>query len=312
LASSPARREPLFILCPGRSFSSVVCAVIGQHPQCYGLPELNLFLGDTLGEAMQVYTKSAVGGTGFAGLRRTVAQIHAGVQTEATVAEAEAWIAANRHLTPRQFLDHVLDCVGPDRILVEKSPTNVIQPEFLARLVAAYPEANYLQLLRHPRSRGKSQMAARVQKREGKKIRQFMARVTGEKVGDYEGKWTDTHLMLHGLGRALPTGQMMRLHGENLLRDLRLYLPQVCEWLGIRSDAEAIAAMLRPEESPYSSIGPANAQYGANRGFLAKPELDMERLAQMEEATLEAPMEWAPDRHFGADTRRLAAYYGYR
>ena len=307
--SSPSRREPLFILCPGRSFSSVVCAILGQHPQCYGLPELNLFLGDTLGEAMKVYASG--GRSGFAGLRRTIAQIHSGAQTEATVEEAETWIRANLHLTPRQLLDHISEAVG-DRILVEKSPTNVIDPSCLTRVVRTYPKANYLQLLRHPRSRGKSQMAARVQKREGKKIRQLMTRVTGEKTGDYEGKWTQTHLMLHDIGRQMPVGQMMRLHGETLLRDLQHYLPQICEWLDIRSDAEAIAMMLHPEESPYSSIGPANAQYGANRGFLTHPELDLDRLAKLEEATLDAPMEWAPERHFGPDTRLLASYYGYR
>jgi hypothetical protein len=32
----------MLILCPPRSFSSVVSAMIGQHPQLYGFPELNL------------------------------------------------------------------------------------------------------------------------------------------------------------------------------------------------------------------------------------------------------------------------------
>lgn len=34
--------EPLFILAPPRSFTSVVCAMIGQHPDMCGLPEVNL------------------------------------------------------------------------------------------------------------------------------------------------------------------------------------------------------------------------------------------------------------------------------
>ncbi len=302
-------RQPLFIICPGRSFSSVLCAVIGQHPECYGLPELNLFLGETLGDAIDQYASS--GRSGFAGLRRTIAQLHSGAQTEATIDEAEIWIKANRHLTSRQVLEHIRELAG-DRILVEKSPTNVIDPSCLSRVIRAYPQASFLQLLRHPRSRGKSQEAARVQKRDSKKIRQWMGKVIGDKVGDYEGKWTDTHLMLHDFGRQLPPGQMMRMHGENVLRDLHLYLPQLCEWLDIRTDAEAITAMLHPEASPYSSLGPANAQYGANRGFLANPVLDMDRLAEMPDPTLEAVMDWAPTLHFSDRTRALAGYYGYR
>ena len=35
--------RPLFILAPPRSFTSVSCGMIGQHPQLLGLPETNLF-----------------------------------------------------------------------------------------------------------------------------------------------------------------------------------------------------------------------------------------------------------------------------
>ena len=40
--------HPLLILASSRSFTSVICAALGQHPQMYGLPELHLFVADTL------------------------------------------------------------------------------------------------------------------------------------------------------------------------------------------------------------------------------------------------------------------------
>ena len=40
---------PVFVLAPVRSFTSVVCAMIGQHPQMYGLPETNLLCHATVG-----------------------------------------------------------------------------------------------------------------------------------------------------------------------------------------------------------------------------------------------------------------------
>jgi hypothetical protein len=303
---SSTRREPLFILCPGRSFSSVVCAVIGQHPDCYGLPELNLFLGDTLGESADIF--ASTGRSGLQGLLRTLAQLHDGMQTEATVEAAKAWIAANRQMTSRDVFNHIAACAG-DRILVEKSPSNVFGPAYLTRVIRSFPKANYLQLLRHPRSRGTSHKTAM----EAEKLRAFVNQLLGLGSGlDYEAKWTETHCMIHDLGRHLPPGQMMRLNGEIFLRDLRFYLPQICEWLGIRSDEEAIAAMLRPEDSPYSCIGPANAKYGANPGFLANPALDMDRLAKMKDDTLDAPMDWNPEKRFSDMTKALASYYGYR
>ena len=40
--------HPLLILASSRSFTSVICAALGQHPQMYELPELHLFVADTL------------------------------------------------------------------------------------------------------------------------------------------------------------------------------------------------------------------------------------------------------------------------
>jgi len=40
--------HPLLILASPRSFTSVICAALGQHPQMYELPELHLFVADTL------------------------------------------------------------------------------------------------------------------------------------------------------------------------------------------------------------------------------------------------------------------------
>ena len=296
--------DPLFILCPGRSFSSVVAAVIGQHPQCYGLPELYLFMGDTLGDTVDMATQS--GRTSLVGLERVLAQLHDGVQTVDTIKAARDWIKANRALTAREVMEHIQSHVG-DRILVEKSAGFGVDGDGMIRALKAYPKASFMQLLRHPRSRGVSHKNAM----EELKMRRFMNRVMGVTL-DFEARWTDKHLQIQDLGRRLPVGQLMRLNGEIFLRDLRLYLPQVCEWLDIRSDAEAIEAMLRPEDSPYSCIGPDNAKGGANRGFLANPKLDMDRLAKTKDATLDAPMDWAPEEEFSEMTKILASYYGYR
>ena len=281
-----------------------MAAVIGQHPQCYGLPELHIFMGDTLGETLDRY--EGTGRAGLYGLERTLAELHDGIQTDETILTARAWILEHRHLTPLQIMEHIQERVG-DRILVEKSSGFGSDGGGMMRAIRAYPRASFMQLLRHPRSRGISHKAAL----DSQKSRKLLERVMGVST-DFEAKWTDTHRMIHEFGRQLAPGQMLRLNGETLLRDLQLYLPQICEWLDIRSDEDAIAAMLRPEDSPYSCVGPANAPGGANRGFLTNPQLDMEKLARLKAPTLEAPMEWAPNRHFSDTTRALAHYYGYR
>lgn len=143
-------------------------------------------------------------------------------------------------------------------------------------------------------------------------IKRVMIDAMGSPAPDVEYKWHSTHKMIDALARELSLGQMMRIRGEDLLRDLRLYLPQICEWLGIRADAKALAAMLRPEDSPYACLGPTRARYGANPGFLANPALDFDRLANIPEASLDGPLDWDAQAEFHPDTRHHAHAYGYR
>ena len=45
-------RDPLFLLAPARSYSTVSIALLAGHPELYGLPETSLFLRETVGEIM--------------------------------------------------------------------------------------------------------------------------------------------------------------------------------------------------------------------------------------------------------------------
>ena len=47
--------ELVIMLGPPRSFTSVVSAMVGQHPQLYGLPEVHLFTTETVGELFYFY-----------------------------------------------------------------------------------------------------------------------------------------------------------------------------------------------------------------------------------------------------------------
>src|SRR5262249_46194462 len=53
----PQLPAPVFILCPIRSFSSVACAMLGQHPELYAFPELRLFNADTVEGVMRFFER---------------------------------------------------------------------------------------------------------------------------------------------------------------------------------------------------------------------------------------------------------------
>ena len=128
---------------------------------------------------------------------------------------------------------------------------------------------------------------------------------------DPERVWRTTHEMIVTMTDDLPIGQCMRLKGEELLGNLDIFLPQICEWLGIRQDAAALDAMLHPEASPYACEGPRGATRGNDPNFLENPKLDLERLARMREPKMAGELDWRPGEVFQPATYKLAKQLGY-
>jgi len=290
-------REPLFVVAAPRSYTSVIGGMLGQHPQTYGLPEVNLSHAATLGEMWNTVMTQI--GLGTSGLLRVLAQLHEGEQTEAGVRRAQTWIATHSDWTGAQVFRHLQDQVGPHRIIVDKSPRNAFKIENLRRLLEMYPRANFLHLVRHPRSQCNSAVSL-MQNHGG-----------GRRKADPEPTWLSSQSNAVEFFQALAPGQHARIQGEALLRNPRFYLAQICEWLDIDTGAEAIEAMLHPENSPFASIGPPSAMYGADPNFLNAPTLDFERLGKIRDASLDGELEWKPPQTFDPAVRRLALQFGY-
>ena len=71
---------PLFILASPRSFTSLTSAMLGQHPETYGVPEINLFYADTIEDILQ-RLKDEGQARKTHGLLRTIAQLYSGEQS---------------------------------------------------------------------------------------------------------------------------------------------------------------------------------------------------------------------------------------
>ena|SRR3974390_800418 len=89
--------DPLLILAPPRSFSWVVCAMIGQHPQMYALPELHLFRAETVSQWWELCSQETFDMDH--GILRVVAQLYFADQTEHTVKLARGWLRRRSHFT---------------------------------------------------------------------------------------------------------------------------------------------------------------------------------------------------------------------
>ncbi len=289
--------SPLIILCPMRSFSSVVCAVLGQHPMTYGLPEVNLFIAETVDELMRMHASRAHGAHG---LLRTLAQIHDGEQTEETVTAAKIWLDQRRKWTTKQVFDHICEAVAP-KMCVDKTPRTVLSAQYIERAYEMYPDANFLHLTRHPRSTGKSLI------NNLKRNEEWGGTFDADRI-DPENIWLRAHNNVVDFAMTLPEGQCLRIQGEELLTDPDLYLPQIADWLGLDSGPEAIESMLHPENSPFACYGPEEAKMGNDPEFLESPAF---RRAVVKAPSLDGPLDWAEDREFSKETRKLARELGY-
>ena len=141
---------PLFLLAPPRSFTSVINAMIGQHPQAFGLPELNLFNADKLINLWYpVSGEISVDAKLRHGLLRTVAEIYAGEQTDNTIEFAQHWCAAREDRDSGDVFREIAARLDP-LIPVEKSPAYTIEVRRMERIIEACPDARFIHLIRHP------------------------------------------------------------------------------------------------------------------------------------------------------------------
>jgi hypothetical protein len=120
--------------------------MLGCHPQMYGLPEINLFAGETMAEMQELYRQRAHRDQGFL---RVLAQLAFSEQTEETVEAARQWLLDNAELSTAELF-RTMQSWLPDRILIDKSPLHVFMPESMIRMQTHFPDASYLHLTRHP------------------------------------------------------------------------------------------------------------------------------------------------------------------
>ena len=315
-------KDPVIILAAPHSFTSVVCAMLGQHPQMFGLPEVHLFVAETMRERVRTCASTLPGPHHQNGLLRVVAQLFAGEQTVHTIAQAQRWVNARADRTCVSVFRELAEKVSP-RMLVEKSPTTTMHSEYLQRVRRAFPNAKFIHLLRHPRSHGESNMRKRrsLALDRGKPWRAFRQNIAipgpmaaaaarRSRVFAYIRGWYTWNMNIITFLDGLPEGQKMRVRGEDLLSEPDPYLRKIAEWLGLRTDEEAIEAMKHPERSPYACIGPANAPFGNNGAFLQAPAL--RRYSPAKGLQLEGVLSRREDGgELSPEVKKLAREFGY-
>ena len=257
----------LMLLAAPRSFSSLVSTMIGQHPEIYGFPELHLMMRETVGEVLR-WERNCQRFLGPPGLLRTIAELDHGAQTAENVLTAANFLEDHADWKSADMMNYVMDraaAVTGAKFCLEKSPSITFLPPGLERVRRAWPDALYIHVTRHPVSLKKS-MDEFVETSH-----RFTPEEKEVRVNNSMTAWPVTQRNILDFCATLAPGQYLRIRGEDVLADASAVMGQVAAWLGLRTDADAIAAMLRPEDSPYASLGPVNAPFGNDPKFVASP-----------------------------------------
>lgn len=298
---------PLFLLAPPRSYTSLINAMIGQHPQTFGLPELCLFNVDEL-KGLWVRTSDEMGddAKGRQGLLRAVAEIYAGEQTTATIAMATRWAAAREQRSTASVYQELVAKIHP-LIAVEKSPAYTISLKRMRAIREAFPEARFLHLVRHPVAQCKS-----VMKMNDGAFALYVNSIdflNDRAIVEPQFAWHDQNVQILNFLDEVPLHLQMRIRGEDIMENPGFYLGIICRWLNIRDDDQATEEMMHPERSPFACFGPINALFGNDPAFLRGPTF---RPHKVTSPPLDQPVPWRDDRKgLRPEVIALAEEFGY-
>lgn len=279
--------------------------MLGQNPDAYGVPELNLFIADNLKSLIE-----ELGGyrqIQLHGLLRTVSHLYSGEQTLKSMEMARRWIFTRIDQGTDQVYRELCEKVAPLHI-VDKSPVYSLHPEYMERINHAFPDAYYLHLLRHPRTQGDSIM--RVAKGLMAMLANSIDYSTETPTVDPQISWCNIQKNIINFLGKIPEDRKLQMQGEKVLNEREDSLRKIAQWLGIAYDEDAIEAMLHPEDSPYASLGPLGAHLGNDINFLRSPAL---RDGEIRYSTLEGPLQWRSDgKGFTDEVIEMARAFGYQ
>ena len=277
--------------------------MIGQHPELAGLPELKLFAHRTIAElehSLPAYWRRRGFTHRSPGLVRALAEFEFGGQTRRHIVAAREWLHARGNWSGAEVLDVLLARLAP-RQAVEKSPENVISAAALKRLKAAYPNARYLHLTRHPLT---------TQASASRHLRDTVPGYSqvGEPMAGIAA-WVQVHQRILRFLAAVPEQRARRVRAEDVLNDPDHQLREIARWLGVRDDDTAIEAMKHPERSPFARFGSQGSGVigGHDHGFLREPAL---RRAELP-FSLEPPEGWIGEYGLWRRAEALARRLGY-
>jgi len=270
----------------------------------HGFAELNLFVCDSVGELVTLDAaecdRTGRSLTYLSGLIRALAYIHDSTRSLPCSPDglhaAERWVKQHVHWSTAKMLDYLLVHIAPYRG-IDKSPRTLQTRSNLARAIRSCPDAQFVQLVRHPVTFALSFAATRP----------IPAARQIDALSFALHFWLHSHQSLAQWSTGIPESQFFHVRAEAILSDPRHGLSSLASSLGLQVDDAAVEAMLHPERSPYANTALLPAGSDNDIEFLRNPSLRPAPISP----PLEIPSAWQVDSHLAAEVIRVARQFGY-
>jgi hypothetical protein len=254
---APAPAPILVLSGPGMP-GATLAAALGRNPGAFGLPALNLALEPTLDRYLD--TLSGLRAGQMHGLLRLLALRLGGEQTIAAVAMARRWLMLRAHLPADRILHEIAALFVP-RCIVLPVTTELFDPGAAERLARTWDNAILVQACIRPHNHA-TLLMAEAGGAAAVLLGAVRQRGEGPLEPDPESLWLMTDKAVETFA-ALSGRPVIPQRIEDLLADPAAELGRLARRLGLPDDADAIAAMSAPQDSPFAGPGPFGAHLPA-------------------------------------------------
>ena len=253
--SHPSRKNPraIFILAPPRSGTTLLRAMLAQHPALFTASELRLLGFDTLAERRAAFTGPQR--IWHRGIIRALAESKHGDEAEAAqiVEECE-----QENLSTAEFFTLLQQSIAP-RELVDKSPSYALDPAALRHAEAIFENAFFIHLARHP-CEAITSFAERRMDQVYLPPNDLTPREAGEAV------WQIAHQNILDFLATIPADRQAHIRFTDLVSQPREEMEKLCTALNIPFDPALL--------DPYKNAPVASADSFDDPNFLTRSSID--------------------------------------
>ena len=225
-----ARKNPpaVFVLCTPRSGSTLLRVMLAGHRDLFAPPELLLLPFRTLGQRRERFFGDR--SVWSEGIIRALMEMRGcdGARAKEILAECES-----RDMSVREFYGLMQAGLG-GRMLVDKSPSYSRSADVMRNAEEYFDGALYIHLIRHPGAMVNSYERQRLDQLSLSENFGYSPRQLAELI------WIVSHRNMNAFLSEVPEERRCRVYFEELVREPRGVMEQVCARLGLEFDEEVL------------------------------------------------------------------------